>query len=188
MASLSDFQRKKLGYIYHVFYDVNNDGKVDWDDFSCALEKIATLNKWEEENPKKKQALECLQLVWDGLKKYADENSDDEISKDEWYKMWSDCADKVVAKQEFPYWLSSYMSFMFDAADTSGDNVIDKEEFRQAYTSFGLSADVCDSAFDKFSDGGKVQLTKDTYSKLWHEFFLSNDVEAKGNFLFGAIE
>ncbi|KAF6035495.1 hypothetical protein EB796_006187 [Bugula neritina] len=38
MASLSEFQRKKLGYIYHVFYDVNNDGVVDWQDFSCALE------------------------------------------------------------------------------------------------------------------------------------------------------
>lgn len=34
--------------------------------------------------------------------------------------MWSDCADKVLAKKEFPGWLSSYMSFMFDAADTSG--------------------------------------------------------------------
>lgn len=45
---------------------------------------------------------------------------DDEISKDEWFKMWSDCADKVLAKQEFPYWLTAYMSFMFDAADTSG--------------------------------------------------------------------
>ena len=49
---------------------------------------------------------------------------DDEISKDEWYKMWSDCADKVVGNQEFPYWLSSYMSFMFDAADTSGTYVL----------------------------------------------------------------
>lgn len=77
---------------------------------------------------------------------------DDEISKEEWFKMWSDCADKVLAKQEFPGWLSSYMSFMFDAADTSGDNVIDKDEFRLAYTSFGLTAEQCDSAFDKFSD------------------------------------
>ena len=39
------------------------------------LQKIAALNKWDEENPKKKQALECLQLVWEGLKKYADENA-----------------------------------------------------------------------------------------------------------------
>jgi hypothetical protein len=53
MASLSDFQKKKLGYIYHVFYDVNNDGKVDWEDFTCALEKIASLNKWDNANPKK---------------------------------------------------------------------------------------------------------------------------------------
>ena len=34
----------------------------------------------------------------------------------------------------------------------SGDAVIDKDEFRTAYTSFGLKAEVCDQAFDKFSD------------------------------------
>lgn len=33
-----------------------------------------------------------------------------------------------------------------------GDAVIDKDEFRLAYTSFGLKESVCDEAFDKFSD------------------------------------
>jgi Ca2+-binding EF-hand superfamily protein len=125
--------------------------------------------------------------VWTGLKTYADDNSDGEISKEEWFQMWSDCAKKVMDKQKFPEWLSSYMSFMFDAADTSGDNVIDKDEFRLAYTSFGLSAEQCDSAFDAFSENGQIELTKDKYSQLWHEFFLSNDESAKGNFLFGQV-
>ena len=30
--------------------------------------------------------------------------------------------------------------------------MIDKDEFRLAYTSFGLSAEQCDGAFDKFSE------------------------------------
>lgn len=39
---------------------------------------------------------------------------------------------------------------------TTGDSVIDKDEFRLAYTSFGLTAETCDTAFDKFSDVSKL--------------------------------
>ena len=43
------------------------------------------------------------------------------MSHDEWLTMWGECAESVMAKQEFPYWLSAYMGFMFDATDTSGE-------------------------------------------------------------------
>ena len=42
------------------------------------------------------------------------------VSHDEWLLMWSECADTIMNKQEFPYWLSAYMSYLFDSADTSG--------------------------------------------------------------------
>ena len=41
--------------------------------------------------------------------------------------------------------------------------------------------------YSYYFQNGKIELTKETYSKLWHEFFLSNDPAAKGNFLFGTI-
>ena len=43
------------------------------------------------------------------------------MSQEEWFKMWSDCTEAILTKQEFPFWLSAYMGFMFDAADTSGE-------------------------------------------------------------------
>jgi len=42
------------------------------------------------------------------------------VSHEEWLQLWADCTDAILTKREFPYWLSAYMSFMFDAADTSG--------------------------------------------------------------------
>lgn len=32
------------------------------------------------------------------------------------------------------------------------DNVIDKEEYRKAYTGFGLPAEQCDKAYDSFTN------------------------------------
>lgn len=42
------------------------------------------------------------------------------VSHDEWLNMWGECAESVMTRQEFPYWLAAYMGFMFEAADTSG--------------------------------------------------------------------
>lgn len=33
-----------------------------------------------------------------------------------------------------------------------GDDVIDKNEYRNAYTEFGVSGDQCDKAYDIFTD------------------------------------
>ncbi|XP_067942352.1 sarcoplasmic calcium-binding proteins I, III, and IV-like isoform X2 [Watersipora subatra] len=185
MTSLTEFQKRKLEHLYDLFYDVNSDGKVDWNDFLCSLEKIAKINKWDAESEKKKSSLETLKMIWESLKQKADKNSDGIVSHDEWLLMWSDCAEAVIARQEFPYWLSAYMAFMFDCADTSGDEVIDKEEYRNTYSEFGLSAEQCDKAYDQFTDGEKLSLDRESFSKLWHEYFLSEDVTAKGNALFG---
>jgi len=185
MASLSDFQKKKLEHLYNLFYDVNHDGKVDWDDFKMSLEKIAKINGWEPESEKMKGASETLKMIWDSLKTNADKNSDGIVSHDEWLTMWGECSESIMAKQEFPYWLSAYMGFMFDAADTSGDNIIDKDEYTKAYTGFGLPAAQCEAAYDAFTANGTIQLNRELYSKLWHDYFLSDDQAAKGNALFG---
>ncbi|KAF6025378.1 Scp2 [Bugula neritina] len=171
-----------------MFYDVNQDGKVDWDDFLCSLEKVSKLNGWKAEDERKSAALESLKMIWESLKQKADTNSDGVVSHEEWLQLWADCTDAILTKREFPYWLSAYMSFMFDAADTSGDNVIDKDEYSKAYVEFGLTPEQCDQAYNTFTEGGKSIMNRELFSKLWHEFFISDDKNSKGNCLFGKCD
>lgn len=185
---LSDFQKNKILCVFNTFYDCNHDGVIEWDDFELAIKKICDLHSWPNDGKKHNEARATLKLIWDGLRKYADENEDEQVTKEEWLKMWAECVKSVEKGESLPEWLTKYMNFMFDVNDTSGDNIIDKHEYSTVYMSYGISKDDCDAAFDTLSDGGKTLVTREIFACLWTEYFVSNDRGAKGNHLFGTLK
>lgn len=182
MADLTDFQKKKISRVFTTFFDVNKDGVIEWPDFEICMQKVREMHGWDTDGEKYLHALETLRLIWDGLKQYADENQDDKITEDEWLKMWQECI-KVSNEKGIPEWQQRYMDFMFDVNDTSGDKLIDMEEYSTVYTNFGMTKEECEDAFKKFAENGNVD--RDLYNKLWMEYFSSSDPSAKGNFIFG---
>nr|4NDC_A Chain A, Calexcitin [Doryteuthis pealeii]4NDC_B Chain B, Calexcitin [Doryteuthis pealeii] len=185
---LSDFQRNKILRVFNTFYDCNHDGVIEWDDFELAIKKICNLHSWPTDGKKHNEARATLKLIWDGLRKYADENEDEQVTKEEWLKMWAECVKSVEKGESLPEWLTKYMNFMFDVNDTSGDNIIDKHEYSTVYMSYGIPKSDCDAAFDTLSDGGKTMVTREIFARLWTEYFVSNDRGAKGNHLFGDLK
>lgn len=185
---LSEFQKNKILRVFNTFYDCNHDGVIEWDDFELAIKKICDLHSWPTDGKKHNEARATLKLIWDGLRKYADENEDEQVTKEEWLKMWAECVKSVEKGESLPEWLTKYMNFMFDVNDTSGDNIIDKHEYSTVYMSYGISKEDCNVAFDTLSEGGKTMVTREIFARLWTEYFVSNDRGAKGNHLFGTLK
>lgn len=186
--SLSDFQKQKLSYFYVFFYDANKDGVIDWADFELSIKKISEANSWAVGSEQHKKGMQICKTVWEGLQKYADKNkriNDNEISKDEWFQMWAECLATYKSSKQLPEWQVTYMNFFFDASDTSGDGVIDADEYSAVYQLFGLSKDECNKAFSVLSKGNTVNLSRDDFKRLWTEFIVSDDKAAVGNNLFG---
>jgi len=183
--SLTDFQKKKLSYFYVFFYDANKDGVIDWSDFELSINKISEANKWAPGSDKHKKGMEICKTVWEGLQKFADKNKDNEITKDEWFQMWGECLATYKSTKTLPDWQVTYMNFFFDASDTSGDGVIDADEYSAVYQLFGLTKDDCNKAFSVLSKGNTADLTRDDFKNLWTEFIVSDDKNARGNSLFG---
>jgi len=186
MATLSEFQTKKLMNLFENLYDQNGDGVIEKVDFDECLEKIVKLHHWSSNEKAFTDAQATLMKIWEGLRSRADVNNDGRIQKDEWCKMWSECIKDVADGKGFPAWQQDYMEFMFYANDTSGDGLIDEGEYTAVYQLFGFSGDDVKLCFDKISEGCKDRmLNKDDFQKLWQEYFISEDENAKGNFLFG---
>lgn len=165
---------------------MNGDGKVSWEDFTDYLKRLQTTNNWQENDAKWTNARDCLKEVWDGLRKQADDNMDQEVSLEEWLTMWESCINDVSAGSP-PTWLTKYGDMMFHAADTSGDGEVDKDEFHVAYKEYGLDAANTEQAFNLITENGAVALNSETYSKLWNDFFSNPDVGSKGSSLFGIL-
>lgn len=183
---LSDFQTKKAVNLFQNIYDTNRDGVIEKVDFDEALEKISKNHHWGKSDEKFKEAQATMEKVWNSLKALADKNNDGKIQLDEWCKMWGNCIDDVAAGKGFPAWQQDYMEFMFYANDTSGDGFIDEAEYEEVFKTFGFTNDDTKTCFAKISEGcPNKMISKDDFKKLWEEYFLAEDENAKGNFLFG---
>lgn len=179
---ISDFRKKKLMYVFKVFIDVNGSGTIDKKDFDLAIEKICKMRGWQDGNPKIAATREILLKVWEGLKTRADQDHDGQVSQDEWCTMWDEFARQPESALE---WQNSYMNFMFDLEDESGDGCIDEDEFTAVCMSYGIGPDEAKIAFSKFSQNGTIEVTRNVFANYWQEFFASEDPNAPGNFIFG---
>ncbi|CAH1788357.1 unnamed protein product [Owenia fusiformis] len=186
--TLSEFQKKKIMRVFDMFYDISNDKIIEWKDFTMAIKKISDIHEWPKGGAQQENAMQTLKLIWEGLKKYADDNQDDKVTVEEWFKMWTECLKASKEMSDLPPWQVKYMNFMFDVNDTSGDDLIDVNEYTTVYTDYGIPKEQCVEAFNTFSDNGKVKITRTEFGKLWAEYFLSDDRSAKGNFLFGPLD
>lgn len=178
---ISEFRRKKLLYVFNVFFDVNQSGTIDRKDFELAIEKICTLRGWPSGSPQYKRNYDSMIQIWDGLRQRADSNKDGQVSVEEWSSMWDEYAKNPENALE---WQTQYMRFMFELEDASGDGSIDVDEFTSVCSCYGLQVSECTEAFQKMSSGNK-EVSYSQFKDLWKQFFMSENPADPGNYIFG---
>ncbi|XP_060524036.1 calexcitin-2 isoform X1 [Cylas formicarius] len=178
---ISDFRKKKLLYVFNVFFDVNQSGTIDRKDFELAIEKICSLRGWPQGSEQYKRTFDSMIQIWDGLRQRADSNKDGQVSVEEWASMWDDYSKSPENALE---WQTQYQRFMFDLEDASGDGTIDIDEFTSVCSCYGLEAKECREAFVKMS-GGQKEVNFEQFKQLWKQFFVSENPSEPGNFIFG---
>jgi len=83
----------------------------------------------------------------------------------------------------------AYSSPFHDSFDVqTGDGSIGEDEFVAVNAMGEVSASDCKEAFNKMTNNGSVDLTRDVFTKLFNEYFASDDVNAGGNFIFGRLK
>ncbi|GLV31998.1 Sarcoplasmic calcium-binding protein 2 [Carabus blaptoides fortunei] len=179
--SISEFRKKKLMYVFNVFFDVNQSGTIDRKDFELAIEKICSMRGWKAADEKYKKTHESMIQIWDGLRQRADSNKDGQVSVDEWCSMWDEYSKNPDKALE---WQTQYMVFMFHLEDASDDGAIDVNEFISVCSCYGLKPAECRQAFEKLSMGN-AEISYDQFVSLWKEFFTSENATDAGNYIFG---
>ncbi|KAJ8712615.1 hypothetical protein PYW07_005457 [Mythimna separata] len=178
---VSDFRKKKLLHVFNAFFDTNKSGSIDKKDFELAVQKISEFRGYKPGDAKYKNVEDTLMKIWDGLQSRADSNNDGEISQDEWIEMWDQFAQNPSAAAN---WQSLYCKFIFELEDAANDGAIDVEEFSSVYESFGLDKQESIEAFQKMAKG-KETVSFEEFQQLWKEYFVTEDQDAPGNFIFG---
>jgi len=178
--SLSDFRLKKLTYVFERFFDTNASGTIEKNDFSLAVEQLCKIRGWNKDAPEFPKVQKSFLTMWEVLRKRAYKEDDEEISPEEFVQLWRNPG-------KIDDWEKVYMDLMFDLQDTSGDGVIDEEEFASVCDSMGVNPAESRQAFNTFSRRGHVPVDKKYYQELWMQYFQSDDPSSLGNFLFGKV-
>ncbi|OWR47915.1 calexcitin-2-like [Danaus plexippus] len=181
---VSDFRKKKLTYLFKIFFDSDGSGSVTKEEFEQMIGKIAKAKGWADGDEAYKQAKKVMGDIWEGIQQKADINKDGEVSLDEWINLWDDFANNSGEPQP---WQAHYCKAIFFIQDSTGDGVIDKNEFSNVHASFGMSKEDAEKAFDKAANG-KSGISWDDFQKLWLEYFTSEDENAPGNYIFGNLK
>ncbi|XP_023951245.1 calexcitin-2-like [Bicyclus anynana] len=178
---VSDFKRKKLMFLFKIFFDSDGNGSITKKDFELSIERLAKAKGWEPGDEKYKIAEKTMLEIWEGMLYKADVNKDGEISADEWVALWEE------SSKDSPFdWQAYYAKSIFHLQDSSNDGAIDKEEFVSVHGSFGLPKDQTSEAFDKLACG-KDKVSWEDFQQRWEEFFTSENADAPGNYIFGNL-
>ncbi|CAH2093305.1 unnamed protein product [Euphydryas editha] len=180
---VSEFRKKKLLYLFKIFFDADGSGTITKKDFELTIERIAKAKGWSPGDNMYKLAEKTMLEIWEGMQLKADLNKDGEISSDEWIKLWENFAKDPSSPVD---WQAYYCKAIFSIQDASNDGAIDRDEFVSVHSSFGLPKEDANVAFDKVSNG-KASISWEDFQKLWQEFFTSEDPNAPGNYIFGNL-
>lgn len=195
---LSEFQRKKLLYEFHTFFDLTRDGTLEWKDFDMARQKICDMSGWKPGSKRYIEVHELFKEIWRKLQDDGDVDFDGKISEDEWIRMWeafnkqylqevSKSKDQNTAT-ELPVWLTKYMEYKFNLLDRTGNGYVDEEEYEYVMSEFGVPPKDAKNAFLMFSQNNEKKVDLEYFKELCTEYYRSDDPSALGNFINGKLD
>ncbi|XP_063861001.1 sarcoplasmic calcium-binding proteins II, V, VI, and VII-like isoform X1 [Scylla paramamosain] len=196
--NVSPFRREKLLFEFNTFFDVNRDGLLEKRDFETAGERLCKRGGWLPEDPRAVRVNQLMSNLWLALRKHADRNHDEKVTRLEWLKLWEEVDHtwsavgpgenthlREVVEEEpkrSPEWLREYFNYKFMLLDVSGDGVLDEEEFVYIMSQHGASETDAKNAWFLMCKGRRV-LDQAAFEQLCEEFFLSDDPTSAGTYL-----
>lgn len=179
---MSDFRRSKLIFVFKTFFDLDNSGSIDQEDFKLYAERVCKTHGWTVNEGKGAVAYQRVMSIWDALKK-VDADGDGTVDQEEWCTMWNNLAQGQGSQE----WQEKYRDLIFSQIDTSGEGTIEEDEFTAVVTKYGAVASDSSEAFNRMTKNKSVTVDAALFARLWNEFFSSDDPSAPGNFIFGRL-
>jgi len=176
---LTDLQTKKLTRYFQV-YDIDDDGTIEASDFERIIENVRMLHG--EDGNGQVELGGAYRELWHRISSAADGDRDGGVDLDEWLAYWQVTLEHDARYQEEVLGLTNRLFTVFDLDE---DGTIGRSEFSDFYGIFGLSVDLAETVFKTLDANEDGFITRDELLEASGEFFRSNNVESKGNVLYG---
>ncbi|XP_042884372.1 sarcoplasmic calcium-binding protein 1-like [Penaeus japonicus] len=183
----------RVMYIIRYFYDIDNNGLLDKNDFECLAVRNTIVESRgtfpEDVFATNKKVMADL---WNELAELADFNKDGEVSADEFKQaVKTHCQGKSYAN--FPTAFRTFIDKQFRTVDVNADGFVGVEEYRLDCISRAGFSDVgeIDDAYNKLCNdadkkAGGINLAR--YQELYAQFLSNPDEKCSACYLFGPLK
>lgn len=180
----SETMTKKLTKHFH-FQDLDKDGFVEQSDWEQCARNLAEIRGWSPDSPEYEAILTKHVQIWTLFWQPADENNDGKVSLDEYLHL----ADSQRTQEFFSLDVIAILfGAIFDTIDLDGDGQITDQDYRRFFKAWGGAEAPADQAFARLDLNGDGRLSRSIFIQFGSNFFLSDEPNVPGNWLFGPYE
>ena len=179
--TLTNLQQAKLKKLFDV-YDYDGNGFVEREDYLGVIKNLASLKEWAPGTPEYMALQNAYLSLWEGLKDHADTDFDGKV---DFAEMSAYCLALMSDPDQFQDKIIGLGALLFELLDVDEDGVVSKSDYLQFARC--LRFDPGEEAFAHLDVGNKGGLSKGAALARIEEFYLSQDEQAPGNWLFGKL-
>lgn len=179
---LSDLQKRKFTRAFRVL-DGDGDGDLRREDFDAIGNNLAAGLGLAEGSEGRRNLVEAYRAEWEKLLKNADANGDGKIQLDEWLAL----QDRLVSdKAMFEEIVRSFSASLFQLFDRDRDERVTLDDLKVFWRAYRITDEEAHAAmWRKLDPSGAGYLTREQMRTVNAEFYLSDDPEAPGNYIWG---
>ncbi|GIG68822.1 EF-hand domain-containing protein [Phytomonospora endophytica] len=177
----SDLLNRKLGRHFDLI-DTNGDGKIDMSDFELIVTRLGQEFGQAPGTPKHSALRDAYAALWTGMQGSMDLDADGAVSRDEYVRGL-----ETNAAASYQAYLAPVASAIIGLCDTDNDGRISGEELAGIHRGLGMADKDHAAAMRNLDRDGNGYIDQTELTDAIRDFFSSDDPQARGNSLFGAI-
>jgi Ca2+-binding EF-hand superfamily protein len=181
---MTELQRIKQVHYFDVL-DYNDDGVLEKQDFVDIADRLAEMRDYDEGSSRHTAVRQEILRMWTNARALSGKEGKAEITLEDWLAHEQKVIDSNVLVHSY---VQGIARAIFDILDANNDGVISEDEYLKFFRSFKGDAEDGEIAFQKLDDEDKGYLTRQEFLDAVTEFHLSDDPDARGNWLFGPYE
>jgi len=178
---MTELQKAKQVHFFTVL-DVDDDGLLEKQDFIDVADRIAEMREYEDGSARHSAVRKEILRMWTNARALSGAEEKAQITLDDWLAHEEKVLDSNVLVHSY---VQGIAQAIFDMLDADNDGVISEKEYLQFYRAFRGEEREGSRAFQKLDENGDGHLARDEFLEAVTQFHLSDDPDARGNWLFG---
>ena len=176
----SEFQRRKVAPVFGAM-DVDGDGSLQRADFEALTARWTQVRGYRPDSEGHERLTRIMMGWWETLLAASDQDRDDRVTLDEVLAVVDRMGTMLDA-------IGRTAAAMFETIDENADGWISADEYRQLIQTWTGRATDTDEVFARLDLDGDGQLSNREFIELWTQFWVGDDPDEPGTWVFGKLE